>query len=393
MTTARHNHKQMSNIPKVDIAFSNGNLLKNIPAIDGQIAFIGTGAGTGDVALQTVYTVNGLADAVAQGFTLADEPTAYNHLKEFYAELGGNQEVYILLVANTVTMAQMLDYTNANYASKLITGGAGKISHLGVFRDPVSGYNAGANFMDADVSAAVLVAKTFVQYQNTQLRYLRVLIEGRINNESSTTIFEPNTASAGQCGVVLGSTTNNKGASIGLALARRAKYPCHIKLGKTANGPLSATAVYIGTKLLKDVANLDALHGKGYISFVTYPQKAGFYFGIDNMASADDYRLLVNGAVVDAAAKIAASVYIDELESEVDTNADGTVTDLDAKHLEDIITQQVTATMGNRISAVSALVDRTVNIINTGKVKVTVRVRPRGYTTFIDVDLGLTAGN
>jgi hypothetical protein len=380
----------MPDIPKVSIAFSTGNLLKNVPAADGLVAFIGTG--TASVAVHTVFSINSLADAIAQGFTLAAEPTAYNHLKEFYAEVGGNQQIYVLLVANTVTMAQMLDYTNANYAQKLITAGEGKIAYLGVFRNPVSGYDAGSNFMDADVSAAVLVAKTFVQNQNTNLKFLRVLIEGRVNNESSTTIFAPNTSASGQAGVVLGSTTNNKGASIGLALGRKVKYPCHIKMGKTANGPLSATAIYIGTKLLKDVANLETLHGKGYISFVTYPNKAGFFFGIDNMAANDDYRLLVNGAVVDAVAKITASVYIDEIESEVDTNADGTITDLDAKHLEDIIEQQVVNSMGDRISGIKALVDRTSNIINTGKTKVTIRVRPKGYNTFIDVDLGLTAG-
>jgi hypothetical protein len=380
----------MPNTPKVSIAFSNGNLLQNISAIDGQAAFIGTGVTAGN--LNKVFSINSLADAELQGITLALEPVAYRHLKEFYLELGGNQQIFVLLVADTVTMTQMLDITNLNYAKKLVDAGEGKISILGVFRKPDVADVPGANFMHADVSAAVLMSKTFVQGMNTSLKFLRILVEGRINDENSTTIFAPNTANNGFVGVVVGGTLNDKSASVGLAIGRKVKYACNIKLGKVANGPLSAVQIYIGTKLLSAITNLDTLHGKGYISFVTYPNKAGFYFGIDNMASTDDYRLLVYGTVVDAAAKVAASVYIDNLESEVGTNPDGTITDLDAKHLEDRVKLQVNATLGTRISGFDALVDRTVNIINTSTVKIKLRVRPNGYLTFIEVDLGLTAG-
>jgi hypothetical protein len=381
----------MSNTPKVSIAFSNDNLLQNIASIDGEVALIGTGATLGN--LNKVFVINSLADAISQGITLVGEPVAYRHIKEFYQELGGNQELFVLLLPDTVTMAQMLDSTATDKATKLIAAGAGKIAYLGVFKTPHAGYDAGADFLDSDVAAAVTAAKPLVQSLNNSLNFLRVLIEGRINDETSNTIYTPNTASNGFAGVVLGGTQNDKSASIGLLLGRKVKYAAHIKIGKVANGPLTANGIYIGTKALKDVANLDALHGKGFISFVTYPGKAGFYFGIDNMASADDYSILAHGAVVDAAAKIAALVYTEDLEGEVDTNADGTITELDAKHLEDRIEQQVNVSLGDRISGFAALVDRTSNIINTNKTSVKLRVRPKGYNTFIDVDLGLTAGN
>lgn len=379
----------MSNIPSVSITISKNNLLRNIPAIDGIAAFIGTGTTAGN--LDKIFKINSLEDAIDQGITLADEPTAYKVLREFYQELGGNQETILMLVANTETMTSMLLHTDPDMAEKVVAAGEGRISHLGVFRNPPVGYDPGEEYFDADVAAAVTAGKAFVEAQNAKLRYLRVLIEGRIADETDTTIYAPNTASAGSVGVVLGDTQSGKGAAIGLVLGRRMKYAAHIKLGKVANGPLTATAIYIGTKPLSNVNNLDTLHGKGVISFVTYPGKAGFYFGIDNMATNDDFGILVHGSVIDAAAKVAASVYIDELESEVDAESDGTIKELNAKYLEDRMRQQALVTLGERISDIDVLVDRTVNIVQTSKTKIKIRVLPKGYNTWIEVDLGLTA--
>lgn len=338
---------------------------------------------------------SGGANAVAAVAAIAENDTAdlYRHVKEYYTEVAGNQPLYILLLDRSVTMAQMLDHTNDNRANKLVQFAGGELRTIGVFRKPASGYNAGTEFMDADVPAAVTASKTFVQYWNDRNYFMRVLIEGRVANQLSPTIYEPNTAANGFAGVVLGGTKSDGTASVGLALGRRMKYAGHIKLGKVANGALSVTSIYIGSKELKAVTNLDALHGKGYISFVTYPNKAGFYFGIDNMCSTDDYRIMVHGNIIDQAAVIADAIYTEELEGEVDTNADGTIQEQDAVYLERRIMQAVNALIGERISDFQAVVDRTVNIINLSKTKIKLRVRPKGYLTFIEAELGLTAGN
>ena len=375
----------MSNTPSVSVSFGNNNLLKNIASIDGCAAFIGTG-NTGTLFNKTIV-VNSLLDAYSQGITHDTEPIAYRHIKEFYAEVGGNQQLYLMLVANTMTMAQMI----SSQVELLIKAGNGKIAYLGVFRNPQGGYSGGEDFMDSDVAAAVTASKSLLTSLNAQQFFFRVLIEGRVllGNEESEVIYAPNTAANGFAGVVLGGSLNDGSASVGAALGRKVAYPAHIKIGKVANGPLQLQQVYIGTKLLANVTNLDALHGYGYISFTTYPNKAGFYFGIDNMASTDDYRLLVLGAVVDACAKVAVAVFTDDLEGEVDTNPDGTILAKDAQHLEDRIKQQVNATLGDRISGFDAIVDRTVNIASLSTTKVQLKVQPKGYNSFINVEIDL----
>lgn len=374
-------------IPKVIISYSNKNLLAAIAAIDGICGIVGTAA---TVALQGVpKQVFSLADAEAKGFTVGAEPGFNRQLKEFYEEVGGEQELWIMGVPAAMLMSDMLDTTEVSGAAKLVKAANGAIRTLGVFR---VGAKAGAVFLDTDVADAVLAAKTFCEARLSELIPLRVLIEGRVNDEANATIYEPKSANVGFAGVVLGGSKNDGSASIGTALGRKAKYGAHIKIGKVANGPLTLSTCYIGTKPISDVPSLESLHGKGYISFMQHPNKAGYYFGIDRMASTDDFRLLAYGSVIDKAAVIAATVYTEELESEVDVDPEtGFIKEIDIEHLKGVITQQINMNMADQISGVTILIDPRQDIINTGKLKVKVKVTPKGYTSQIEVELGLNA--
>jgi len=377
-------------LPKVVVIFSNGNLLADIAAIDGIAGMLLTV--DSPALIGVAKTVFNLADAETQGFTEDDEPFAHRHIKEFYTEVAGNQELWLMGTVDTMTMAQALDHTDIESAVKLIKAAESKIRLLGIARKPDVGYDPGIEFLDTDVSAAVLAAKTFCEAQLTALRPLRVLIEGRISDEDSTDFYEPNTAAVGYAGVVLGGSEDDGTASIGLALGRAVKFPAHIKIGKVANGPLSIPIAYIGTKNIKELANLEALHDKGYIVFMKHPQKAGVYFGKDNMASIDDYRRLVYGRVVDKAAIIANAVYTEEIESEVTVDpATGFISELDIKHLEGAIRRQINVNMADQISALDVIINPAQDIINTETLTVKLEITPKGYTSTIIVQIGLKA--
>lgn len=375
-------------LPRVTVLYSNGNLLADIAAIDGIAGIVATVVTP--ALIGAVHTVFNLADAETKGYTEAAEPFIYRHIKEFYSEVGGNQELWIMGTADTMTMADALDDTDETGAKKLIKAANGKIRVLGICHKPAAGYNPGADFFDADVAASLLAAKTFCDARLAELVPVRILVEGRVIDDTSDTIFQPKTANVGYAGVVVGGSKPDGSASVGAALGRAVKYAAHIKIGKVANGPLAIATVYIGSKALKDVLNLDALHGGGIISFMQHPNKAGFYFGVDRMASTDDYRLLAYGRVVDKAAIIAAAVYIEELESEVDV-IDGKIPEIDIQHLQGRLEQSIKTGMGEQISSVSIYIDPTQNIINTSRLVVKLRIQPKGYTSFIDVDLGLNA--
>src|SRR5687768_10289075 len=124
-------------LPKVSVLYSNGNLLQDVDAVDGIAALCGTGLSAGLLGVPT--TVYSLEDAEGKGYTEAAEPTMYRHLKEFYSEVAGNQELHIMTVPDTMTMPQMLDNLNASGAKKLITAAQGKVRLLGVFHKPAVG--------------------------------------------------------------------------------------------------------------------------------------------------------------------------------------------------------------------------------------------------------------
>ncbi len=377
-------------LPKVTILFSDGNLLKDIAAIDGIAGIVGTVQTPGLIGVPKV--VYNLADAVAQGFSLAEEPDFYRHLREFYAELAGNQELHIMGVEDTMPMATMLDKDSDDSAKKLLAAANGKIRLLAVFRKPDGGYDPGNDFYDADVEASLTKSITFVADQNTKYNYLRVLIEGRVANEGSGTILVPKESESDYAGVVVGGSVNDGSASVGTILGRAVKFAAHIKVGKVANGPLQLSAVFIGTTALADYLALATLHGTGVISFMNHPTKAGIYPGIDRMANTGDYRLLAHGRIIDKAAVITLATYVDELENEVDV-IDGKISELDLAHLEGRVKQQLEAGMGDQVSnkGIEVYISPDQDIINTSTLNVKIRIRPKGYTSFIDVDLGLTA--
>lgn len=376
-------------LPHVSVSFSNGNLLADVSVIDGIAGLAVTVATTGLIGV--VNIINNLDDAVTSGYTIDAEPFAYRQIKEFYDEVGGNQKLYVMGTAETMSMAGALDNTDNTGAKKLVAAANGQIRLLGVCRKPASAYAPGTDFMDADVALAITAAGTFCGARLTELIPLRVLIEGRVTGAYGTTVFAPNTATIGSAGVVLGGSANDGSASVGTALGRAVKYGAQIKIGKVANGPLSIPQVYIGTQLLKDVTNLVSLHDAGYISFMQHPNKAGIYFGIDHMASNDDFRLLAYGRVIDKAAIISAAVYVDEIEGEVTINADGTIDQTDLEHLKGVLTQQINLNMADQISGLLVTIDPTQNITANSTLVVKEKIQPLGYKSFIEIELGLNA--
>jgi hypothetical protein len=105
-------------LPKVTVLYASGNLLQDIAALDGVGGMIGTGSTPGLLGVaQTVFNLN---DAITQGFTELAEPDMFRHLREFYGEVGGNQELHIMIVPDTMTMAQMMDNNNPNGARRLV---------------------------------------------------------------------------------------------------------------------------------------------------------------------------------------------------------------------------------------------------------------------------------
>ena len=354
--------------PGVNVNVGNGNLLRQIAVLDAVPALMVTVETQALVAaFMEVYS---LADAESKGFTEAAEPFAHKLLEEYYNELGGKQRLFLFGMDASMTMAEALTASEANGVSKLLRLGLGDINLVAIARKPAQNYNPGTAFLDAD---------------------LRLFIEGRVADASKTNAYKPNEATNGFAGVVLGGTANDGSAAVSLALARACKYGAHIKLGSGENGALSASQIYIGTDKLEDRVDMETLHDAGFITFMHRPGSAGYFFGVDNMCSKDDFHILVHGRVIDKVQRIAVEAYQPYVENGIRMEQDGSINATEAADIEAALKAAILAAMSEQISQVEVNVPLDQDVINTSSLSVEVKVMPLGYLSWITVNLGLAA--
>ena len=374
--------------PGVNINVENGNLLRAIAVLDGVGAIVATAEQPENIGV--VRVVYSLQDAEQRGYTEVDEPFLHKLISQFYAELGGNQQLYIFGTAETETMADMLAATNANGLLKLLNEAAGEVNLVAIARNPVSGYDAGTNFLDADVPAAVLAAKPICQEMQRKNTPIRIFIEGRIANENAPIdTFKPNESENGFIGVVLGSDVADSSAAIGTVLGRACRFAAHVKLGNGQNGAVTIPKVYVGSKRIEERLDMETLHDYGFLTFMRRAGAAGYFFGVDNMAEKGDFRILVHGRVIDKAQRVIASAYLPYVETSIRVEPDGTINSTDAADLENILTSALLAAMSGQASGFKVVIDTNQDIINTSNLKVSAQVQPLGYLTWISVTLGL----
>jgi|GEM_PF-367424 len=381
---------QGTGTPNVIANVTNGNLQRQVLVTDGVAGIVGTAKVVGNIG--KVVTVYSLADAVEKGYTELAEPFLYRHILEFYNELGGSQELWILGVEDTMSMESICTSTNANGLKKLLAVSKGRVNMVGVCRNPAVSYNAGTGFLDQDVPKALITAKVLAKYQQSINRPVRILIEGRVNDATVIPIDQPTSSENTYCGVVLGGTKPDKSASIGVALGRAVKYPAHVKLGDGMNGVLSVTSAFIGAKPVDefDPVELNNFTNAGYIHYHTREGVSGYFFSVDKMAGNDDFKILVLGRLMDKAQRISTSSATPFLETSVRITKDGKINDADAAYLEQNIKSQLLLQMQEQISNADVLIPVDQDLISTNTLGIQVKIQPRGYLTWIILNLGLT---
>lgn len=381
-------------LPNVSILLLNGQLGGLIQFSEGVVGLIGTGvAVSGKIGLSDPRQVFNLDEAKALGITLADNPKAYRQVKEFYDEAGDGAELYIMLVPDTVNQTTMLDVTELNYAVKLLNYAQGRIRLLFSFFAPPVGYTLVTTAgLDADVFTAITKAHALRAAYLTNHTPVAVVVEGRSYTGTAASLTDLNTLTKPGVGVLVGSTLNDKSASVGLLAGRLAKIPVQRKPSRVKDGSLNITEAYVGTATVESHTGLDTMHDKGYIVMRTFAGKAGYFFSGDATAApaTDDYRLLSRCRVMDKASTLAYLTYLDELDDEVIVNTDGTLEIGRVKYLEQKITDQINGTMTalGEISSVKCTINPAQNILSTNKLVVVLKLTPVGYTSEIEVQLG-----
>ncbi len=374
----------------------NGQLGTVGESADGLMAIVCGATAVGDTfALGTAYDVTSMDDVAALGVTAENNVLLYRQASDFYAEAGSGVKVVVYGVPTTATASAVCDYTKTDAPGlrDLITKENGRLRGVGL-----------CGLAADDIETALSKAQQTAEWATTELYApLFVAMEYRDYTKAAD-LPDLTTLGYNRCCVVVGDTeSGGAGACVGTMLGRVASVGVQRNIGRVKDGALAPVTMWLGTaKIDESQSAVSAVHGKGYIVPRKHVGRSGYYFANDPMATdpTEDYATLANRRVIDKAYRIAYDTMLDMLLDDIECNTDGTIQTAVAKSwqqtVENAVNQQMTAS--GELSAdesgtgAKVYIDETQNLISTSKVVVTLKVQPRGYARYIDVNLGFNVG-
>jgi hypothetical protein len=256
--------------------------------------------------------------------------------------------------------------------------------------------------LDDDVYTAMVKAQVLAEWSTTSLfAPLFVILEGRSFSGDPIDLTDQTTAQNNRVGILIGDTVSDSGnAMIGMLAGRIAKIPVQRNIGRVKDGPIASLVAYLKDKKV-ELADPGAIHDKGYITLRTFVGRSGYFFSDDILCTlvTDDYRSLTARRTIDKAYRIAYDTMLTELMDEVPVKDDGTLQPTLVKSwqgkVENAISLQMTSygelsadVTNPKDRGVECYIDETQNVVSTSRIVVKVRVRPFGYSRYIDVYLG-----
>lgn len=391
-------------LPRVKIQFENGSLGSVTPSADGESGLVAHAeAVEGLFSLATPYVLTKLESLEALG--IDSESTGangriYKTVKEFYAEAPEGSRLWLMGVSAEVSAADVCDPTK-NHIKPLLEAAKGAIRLLMVQ------CNAEAEpEMSGSIAAVTLTMKNSLQRlaeQWTESKYapFMSIIEAQSYNGTASGLPDLGEGNANRVAVVLGdSERDSAGAAIGLVCGRLAAEPVQRSLGRVRSGAIASDEMYIGG-VEAGQGDSELAHDRGYIVPRCYVGKAGYYWSDDKLAtvSSDDYAFITRRRTIDKAYRIAYKTLVDEIGEEVPVNAEGQIAAYHCKGIEtaveSAIVNQMTSegNLGNDPEdandlGVKCWIDPNQNILATSRFEISLKVKPYGYSKYIDVKLG-----
>ena len=296
------------------------------------------------------------------------------------------------VTAFTVTL-NGTGYSIANGVATTATTGAGVGLLVNITAITAPTVTGGIN---ADVfTAATNMVTTAANYFAAETPFRCIIAgtsySGVVANLTTMNVGTTNNRTA----ILIGDTIAGNGACLGLLLGLISTLPVQRKISRVENGPILSSTAYVGNTTVQAAGgDMGVIAGKGYITFITYPQTSGIFFSGDPMltATTDDYCFLCRGRVIDKAQIITYTTFVQEVDGEIPLNTDGSGTMKAGfaatlqKAINDAIDENMTAF--NNISGFSCFVDPAQNVAATDIVNIAETVTPVAYATDINVVLG-----
>ncbi|MBP3762938.1 MAG: DUF2586 family protein [Bacteroidales bacterium] len=391
-------------LPRVKITFENGALGGVSPSEDGVVGLVSHAAAVGTTfVLNTPYLVTSLeafeklgVDSEASGVNAS----LYKTVKEFYSEAPDGTKLWVMGVASTTTVANITDKTKNNI-KPLLEAARGAINILMVKAVP-----GGTPTMDGSVDKETTTAVVNLQaladsWTESKYAPFLCLVEALSYSGTASSLPDLTTKECNRVAVVLGDTVSgSKGAAVGLVAGRLASVPVQRSLARVRDGAIASEEMYIGGVVAEN-GDPDVANDLGYIVPRTFVGKSGYYWSDDRTATAasDDYGTIARRRTIDKAYRIAYQTLVDEIADEVPVNAEGKLAAYHCKGVETSVESAIVNSMtsegnlGNDPDDASDLgvqcyIDPDQDILATSRLEASLKVKPYGYSKYIDVKLG-----
>lgn len=406
--------------PNVKINLGNGQLGRQVESADGT-ALLVVGVPTAYLADITANEFYSRIDAEVAGYTQEADAEhnalAWEHIKDFYAEAPEGSPLYVLGIANDVTLTELFTLSEAANATllQLLQAEGGVIRLMAVALNPVTAEVAGASGVTADLLTAVPLAQAFALAEFNRYRPIDVVLEGRAFSATAAAAYDLRTLASNSVAVTIGRdqlrvnelvagrtvngaalaaiTVASKYAAVGKLLGRLAASPVQRHIGRVRSGKLAGItqASLSGGALVSSLAetSLDVLTDKGYIFPLIHPGKDGVFYNEDStcVSKADDYGFLKDSRVIHKAARIARRVYLEELNEDVSVDeVSGKLPPIEIANFQNVLKKAIEDEMKvkKEIVGVQVFVDPNQNVTATDKIQAVVRITKKGTAKFIE---------
>lgn len=393
-------------LPYVKINFANGAIGGSAAMDDGCTGLLCSAAAVPDkFVLGTNYLITSLQQLQQLGIDNDSEgvnANVYKCVRDFYSEAPKGTKLYIRGVADTVTVDELTD-PDEGHVLPLLKYANGEIRTLVVKATDAAGYEATiAHGLDELVYAAMANAQSLAEHAADDMKApVVVLLEGRHYNGIPANLANAEEFGYNRVAVVIGDTVRGSvGAAVGLVAGHIAAIPVQRSIARVKDGAIKANLMFIGNAMVES-GNPDIIHDRGFICPRTFVGKAGYYWSDDKLftAATDDYCFIPRRRTIDKAHRIAYGAMLNFVNDEIPVTAEGKIAASAAKNIETVLESAIINRMtseGNLATdpndpndtGVVAYVDLDQDIVATSHLDVQLRVRPYGYSKFIDVDLG-----
>ena len=387
-------------LPKVIIKYLNGLLGVAPESQDGLLALVLLGAsevkGTFDAG--NPYLIYGPSSLEDLGVTEENNARLVEIVRDFYSEAAEGTPLYIAGYTGTMTafcnkdtgkLVQLVEQLKGEVRGIVLASTATDEATEGIADDVLDA--APVAQLAAEHCAEALYAPVFV------------VLEGK-SFKSAADLPDMTESNYNRVAIMVGDTKkDSKDAAVGILAGRIAATPIQRNIGAVLSGALKATGMYLGGELVdKSMSDVRTIYDKGYLVPRIHVGRAGYYFTDDVMCCelTDDYAHLTARRTVDKAARIAYDTLLDFLLAEIEINENGTMQVPVIKSWQAAVESAIDGQMTTKgeLSSVDGsgckcIIDASQNVLSTGRVDVTLKVRPFGYAREIVCKLGFLTTN